>query len=314
MSIYGESPNQFRTRPSAMTLASFALFATLIGTAIGPFFFSLIRSLATQSLRPDYILNLHAPIAANPSLGLYPLHADKIVIGAAIAAAVVGLLTVLFVAVYPASQKIANRLALYTVGTAILGAGVIGPVADLGILRSLSRWKELSELQSGGVIAVLVVIVLVAVVWFERRSISLLGNFFEVGSPLQRLGFWALRIPLPWGAFGLASYLAGWWGGAIAAAGVAAATLADDLVHYPSIRYESLERPKMHEGLAASILVASALTASSCWIFGVPAAGVQPRAVVYEKGRLSIEPVSDLTNRIQEETMPRIEMNWSKEK
>jgi len=295
-------------------LLVFTLLATLIGLLIGPILFSITRTLVTLNLRSDYVFNVHAPLCANPSLGLFPLHSDQIVMGAASAAALVAILTGLFIALYPSSQTVAIRLSLYCTGTATLASGTIGTVADLGLLRSLSRWKEIPEVTSGGVLAAAIVGVLVLVVWFERQTIALLGNLFEVDTPIRRLGLWFLRVPLPWGLFAFASFLSRWWGGMVAAGCIIVATLIDDLIHYPKLRYETLSHTKMHEGLAAVIVFSILLGAGSIWVFGLPSAGLSAKAVVYENGQLSIVPVSDLTNRIQEDTMPRIKMQWSDEK
>jgi hypothetical protein len=295
-------------------LSTFTFLATLFGVALGPLLFSAARTFATRSLRSDYTLNVHAPIGANPSLGLFPLHSDQIVIGAAIAAVAIAVVTIALIAFYPSSQTLANRLGLYTIGTAVLATGSIAAVADLGILRSISRWRELPEPASGGILAAWGILVLLAVVWLERQTISLLGNVFEIDNPVRRLALWALRLPLPWIAFAALCVWSDWWGGAIAAGGVLLATLLDDLVHYPSLRYESLERPRMHEGLAAVLILALITTAGSVWAFGLPAAKRPAQAVVWDDGRISLVPVSELTFRIQEETMPRIEMKWSNEK
>lgn len=314
VSIYGESSNQFRPRPAGWVLVSFTLFSTLIGLALGPLLYSFARTLVTRALRSDYLLNIHAPIGANPAIGLFPLHSNHIVIGALIAVAVVAVLTTAFIAVYPASQTLSSRLALHSIGTATLASGAIATTADLGLLRSLSRWKEISEIASGGTLAGVVLVLLFVVVWLERRMVSLLGNLFETGNPLQRLGLWALRVPLPWTGFGVAAFLSDWWGGIIAAAGVLAATFVDNLVHYPNLRYETLEHPKMYEGLAAAVITAVILGGCSALAFGFPAARLAPKAVVLEAGKVSIVRVSDLTNRIYEQTMPRIDMKWSSDK
>jgi len=295
-------------------LSIFTLLATLIGLLVGPLLFSVTRTLVTLSLRSDYVFNIHAPLCANPSLGLFPLYSNQIVIGAASAVAVVAILTTLFVALYPSSQTVAIRLSLYCVSTGVLAAGAIGTVADLGLLRSLSRWKEIPEIGSGGALAAAVVVLLLIVVWLERQTIALLGNLFEVDTPIRRLGLWFLRIPLPWSLLGIASYLSTWWGGVIAAGGVIAVTLLDDLTHYPTLKYEELSRAKMHEGLTAAIAFSVLLGAGSVWAFGLPSARLAPKAIVYEDGHLTHVPVSELTIRIQEDTMPRIKMKWSNEK
>ncbi len=292
-------------------LVAFGFMTTLIGVAIGPLAFSLTRTMMTQSLRADYLFNVHAPIGANPSLGLYPLHSDQIVIGATVAIAAVSVLTSLFVALYPSSQKLANRLALYSIGTAVVASGAMAQVADLGLLRSLARWKGLSDLASGATLATATLLMLIVIVWFERRAISTLGNLFQIDNPFGRFSLWGLRVPLPWGAFAVLSYLSDWWGGVIASAAVIAATLIDDLIHWPSLRYETLERPKMHEGLTAACIVALLLVGTSVWAFGSPALRLTPRALVIDRDAPALVPVSDLTIRIQEDTMPRIDMKWS---
>jgi hypothetical protein len=295
-------------------MQALALFCTLIGAVLGPLMFSLARTLTTRALRSDYVLNLHAPIGANPSLGLFPLHSNQIVIGAAVAAPVVAVLTVLFIALYPASQKLANRLAILAIGTAVLAAGVMAPVADLALVRALSRWKGLSEIASMGAVAAVIGVALMAIIWLERHVICLLGNLFEVDTPARRLRLWAIRVPLPWGLFAGTCTLADWWGGVIASAGIVVVTLVDDLVHYPARRYESLDHPKMYEGVTAAAIVAIVLGGASAFSFGLPAARLVPRAIVIDSGSVTRVPVSDLTYRIQEETMPRMKMQWSEEK
>lgn len=314
LSIYGEPSTQFRPRPSGPVILVFSLACTIAGSVLGALMFSLARTLATRALRDDYVFSVHAPLGANPSLGLFPLHSHVIVMGAAIAAAAVALVTTLFIAFYPASQKLANRLALDSIGTAVIAVGAVATIADQGLLRAVSRWKELSELESAGALAAAVLALLVVLVWLERRTMSLMGNLFEVDRPSRRMMLWALRVPLPWAAFAGLCTLGRWWGGVIAAAGVILVTLVDDLVHFPALRYEALDRPKMHEGLAGALIAALILGAGSVWAFGLPAAHVTPRALVIEKGSASFVPVSELTNRIQEDVMPRIEMKWSNEK
>jgi hypothetical protein len=314
LSIYGETSTQFRTRPSGIVILAFSLFCTLVGATLGPVLFSLARTLATRALRADYVFNVHAPIGANPSLGLFPIHPNEIVTGAVIAVAAVALLTALFAAFYPASQKVANQLAIDAICAPIVATGCAATLADVGLVRALSRWKELPELASAGMVAAVVFALLLIVVWLERRAISLLGNLFAIDTPANRLLLWALRIPLPWAAFAGLCWATRWWGGVIAAAGVIVLTLVDDLVRFPALRYQTLDRPKMHEGLAAALIAALVLAAGSVWAFGLPAAQIPARALVIEKGSASLVPVSELTNRILEDVLPRIDMKWSNEK
>lgn len=290
---------------------TFAAMSMLIGVVIGPLMFSTGRTLATRSMRSDYPMNVHAPVGANPSLGLFPLHSDDVVIGAVAAAGATAVLVVLFIALYPASQKLANRLAMYAIGTAIIGSGAIAPLTDLGLLRALSRWKGTSELASISILAAADLALLIAIIWFERRTVSTLGNVFTVDRPGQRLLLWIARVPLPWATFGALCWVSDWWGGVIASGGVIAATLVDDLVRYPSLRYETLDRLKMHEGLAAVCIAGIVLCGASLWTFGSPAARIPLRAIVVEDGSARFARVDDLTIEIQEKTMPRIEMKWS---
>jgi hypothetical protein len=321
MTIYGDdSRTAFKPRPHPLRVLLVSAAGFLIGLQIGIFVFSFTQVLAS-SVESNGARPIYAPFAQSPLLPPSPLAPLS---AAAIPPAVTIVAALLIVFLWPAGDSLARRVSPYFVAMAF--ATVVTAVAleseprrwleaDLSLL---AIWRPLA---AGA--AVLVVL------QSERRITQLLGNFYPVRTPLQRIRLWAMRIPLPVLVIAVAA-----WGGpylpmAEAALALLLLTFLLAAASKPPDQFEAVSEYAMREASLIAPLAAIGVVALCLWTFGSPLLGDAPRAVMVGgskfasfEGTASLKKTlrrdADIEIKRQEEEKkakePVIDIRWSKSK
>lgn len=321
MTIYGDdSRTAFKPRPHPLRLLLVSAATFLIGLQVGTFLFSFTQVLAS-GVESNGARPLFAPFAQSPLLPPSPLAAPST---AAIPPAVTICAALLIVFLWPAGDSLARRISPYFVAMAF--ATVVSAVA---LENEPRRWLEadLSLLAIWRPLAAAAAVLVV--IQSERRITQLLGNFYPVRSPLQRIRLWALRIPLPVLFVGIAAWSSRYLPMVEAAVALLLLTWLLAAASRPPDQFEAVTDYPMREAALIAPIVATGVVALCLWTFGSPLLGEAPRAVMVGgskfagfEGTASLKKTlrrdADIEIKRQEEEKkakePVIDIRWSKSK
>lgn len=295
--MYADFDGRYRVRPLRWRVALVSLCHLLLGVTITNGLVSVadVAILRTTPRMPDAWV-----LYATPWLTLKPVlpHIGKegnfeneLLIATG------GLLLLALIAVYlwPARQSISSRLWAVTFGQSLAAFG-----AAIFIFRG---WGDpvLPMYYAAPAMAALICMA------GEWSTNTLLGGYFELESPLQRMSMWALRLLPGLALIAAASYGMQYMTGVIAAAGLAIVTLLANLMKKPGRALERMRNVEMRESAAAMPLIAALVLAGVFFAFGYR----PPRGFVVAGGRVTREPLAGAVKAI-EVPKPVIDIHWSR--
>ena len=294
--MYADFDSRYRPRPLRWRLALISLAHFLLGATItnGLVSFADVVVLRAAPNMPDAWV-----VYATPWLTLkavMPRIVKAYDFTTPLLIATGSLLLVALVAVYlwPARQSIASRAWAVTFGQTLAAfGGAIFP------FRSPDPMPPM--FYAAPVIAA---VICMAGEWSTN---TILGGYYDLESPLQRAGMWAVRI-LP-GTLVLAglSYGAGYMYGVLAAGALAVVTLFANLMKKPGRALEKMRNIEIREAAAAMPLIAAVVVAGAFFVFGYrPAYGI-----VIKGSHVTREPLAAAMKAI-EPPEPVIDIHWSK--
>jgi len=270
MSIYGEFDEQWRPRPALWRLAMvsfchFVLAAWLTSALLSTADMFLMQQAGVKGVWAAYLppwSTLHTAAAGGllaPGQAVdMPVAAERVaeryapmVAGAALVLALI----VLYI--WPVGQSLSSRLFAFALAQslAVFGAASLFRPSLSGVAKPIPyRFAA-------------VVVAALLCMAAEARTNRVLANLFLMDGPLRRAGLWLVRL-FP-ATFALA--FAAWFGGdpavAVAAAGLAMATLFVNLAHRPPQTHEAVNEPLLREAAAAMPFVLVPLLAAAIWAF-----------------------------------------------
>lgn len=274
MTIYGETPQQFRPRPATTTLVLFSTALTLISAWIA----ALVSTLLTMAAGDLRLVEEHAiPLALYPAgphllpgttpvieaarLGITPL---VLLAGAAV------LLTLWPVSTTLSARLSANLFARTLTAAALAQSLGTSPLEWLaGDLSADALWKPVVALGA------------LSLLWRSEVSLHrLLGNLFSLETLPSRAVVWSsISLPqwLTWGILAaLQIHTPSLWTAAVALP----LTLLAACSTTPGSRWEKIDRPRMAEETALMTGLALIATIAGFLTFGVPAFSMERKAVL----------------------------------
>jgi len=294
--MYANYDGRYRARPLRWRIALVSLCHLLLGVTITNALVSLadVAILRTTPRMPDAWV-----LYATPWLTLRPVlpHIAKegnFQTELLIATCVLLLLALVAVYLWPARQSISSRLWAVTFGQSLAAFG-----AAIFIFRG---WADFIAPLDYAAPAIAAVICMAG----EWGTNTLLSGYYDLESPLQRMGMWALRFVPGLALIAFASYGMDYTYGVIAAGGLAIVTLLATLMKKPGRALETMRNIEMRESAAAMPLLTLLVFAGIFFAFGYR----PPRGFVLTGGRVTREPLAGAVKAI-EVPKPVIDIHWS---
>ena len=294
--MYANYDGRYRARPLRWRIALVSLCHFLLGATITNAIVSLgdIAILRSAPKMPDTWI-----VYATPWLTLKPLLPHVVKPGDFINELLIwngGLLLLALIAVYlwPARQSIASRLWSVTFGQTLAAFG-----AAIFVFRGSDAVAPM--FYAAPVIAALICMV------GEWSTNTLLSGYYDLESPLQRLGMWALRVLPGLAAIAAASYGIHYDAGVLAAGAFAGVTLLANLMKKPGRSLETMREIEMREAAAALPVVTALVLAGVFFAFGYQ----PPRGVVIAGGHVTRQPLAGAVKTV-EPPKPVIDIHWSR--
>lgn len=317
MTIYDGNSQQFQPRASLAVLSLVSTSIFILAVVITPLIAGALESLLAGISGWPGPLILHAPPASLPQeIYAYWSEESWLIWGPAIVASSCAVIGVMMIFLWPTDQKLATRLFAHGLATKLVLFGFVarGLDAKTAVFMQPALWMILCVAMGAFL-----------VMRFERRSLALLKNLYEVDTPAKRIALWAARM-VP-GLVLIAIFCAfnRYLPGIYASALGLGATFLEAVSHQPKRSFERLGNPRMQEAAVTLPIFALGLLAVSVYIFGSPAhSAFRPRAlVISSEPSVSIEPLSLARTRYSwhppkpEPETPeekKIDIRWSKPK
>lgn len=312
MTIYGESMEQFRPRPSLVALGFTSLAAVLISVVATSLLVSLLQLAIRLALEPATVPFLFVPFGSSPYFPAGTPAAARAILGSMFACAA---LAALSVRLWPTEQTLASRLFVYLLSTVLVTAGCLAPALSAGTFEAVAAATSVVTL------AWMVLIVAIAsfVLFRLQRNLSgLMSNFFSMLTPWGRLVLWSVMIAPGFLLVAGICLLSGYRAGAYAFLAAGALTAFECLSHVPQERFETLSEPHLREPAATLPLIAAALIGVSLYYFGSPLIGKPPSVMLFGKARpefVDLEKTSlNRKPETEDEKKAKTEIRWSKDK
>lgn len=294
--MYANFDSRYRPRPLRWRIALVSLCHFLLGATITNAIVSLgdIAIVRAAPKMPDTWI-----IYATPWLTLKSLLPRVVKAGDFTTELLIwngGLLLLALVAVYlwPARQSIASRLWSVTFGQALAAFG-----GAIFVFRGGD--PVLPMFYAAPVIAAVIVMA------GEWSTNTLLSGYYDLESPLQRIGMWALRVLPGLGVIAALSYGVHYDFGVLAAGAFAAVTLLANLMKRPGRSMETMREIEMREAAAAMPFVTALVLAGVFFAFGYQ----PPRGYVIADGHVTRQPLAGAVKTI-EPPKPVIDIHWSR--
>ncbi|HUF18306.1 MAG TPA: hypothetical protein VMS12_09720 [Thermoanaerobaculia bacterium] len=317
MTIYDGNSQQFQPRASLAVLSLVSASIFVLALVITPLAASALEAgLAAASGWPGPLI-LHSPPASHAEeIYSYWREDSWLRAGPAVTAAGCAVLGLLLMYFWPTDQKMATRLFVHGLATMLVLFGFVAPGLDDRTATVIPPTLWMILCVSAGAWLLM---------RFERRTLALLKNLYEVDTPGKRLTIWSARF-LP--AFALIAILCAfnqYLPGVYASLIGIAATFLETISHQPTRSFERLGNPRMQEAAVTLPILAIGLLAVSIYVFGAAAhPAFQPRALVISaQPSVSIEPLALVRSRytwhppkVEPEAPeePKIDIRWSKPK
>src|SRR5436305_1517507 len=235
--MYANYDGRYRARPLRWRIALVSLCHILLGVTITNALVSIadVAILRTTPRMPDAWV-----LYATPWLTLKPVlpHITKegnFQSELLIATGALLLLALVAVYLWPARQSISSRLWAVTFGQSLATFG-----AAIFVFRG--GWGEALIPPMYYAAPVIAVLICMAGEWSTN---TLLSGYYDLESPLQRMGMWALRLLPGLALIAVASYGINYTFGMIAAAGLAGVTLLANLMKKPGRALETMREIEM---------------------------------------------------------------------
>ena len=296
--MYANYDSRYRTRPQRWRIALVSLCHFLLAVTVTNAIVSIgdIAILRAAPNMPDTWV-----IYATPWLTLKPVlphivkahdFTNELLLWTG------GLLLLAVIAIYlwPARRSIASRLWAVTLGQSLAAFG-----GAIFVFRGVSNDPIPPMFYAAPAIAAIICIT------GEWSANTLLGGYFELDSPMQRLGMWALRVLPGLAAIAFLSYFIHYEFGVIASGGLAAITLLANLMKKPSRSMETMREIEMREAAAAMPFIVALILTGVFFAFGYR----PPYGFVYTRGRILRQPLATAVNAI-EPPKPVIDIHWSR--
>lgn len=274
MTIYGESPDQFRPRPRGGTLVVFSLAVTLLAAWLAALISATVTTAAAGlRLAGEAGFPLFLSPAGNLLLpGTTALTEDPRL---AVAPLLLIVLALVLLTVWPTGSSLGSRLSSRLIARVFALAALTA-----SLTRSPADWLA-GELSASGMWRPAVALAALLVLWRGELSVrNLLGGVFDASTPQRRLRLWLL-VSLPqyllWALLGLGQSSAdGAWAAVYAIlVSVLAATAGQSAGHW-----ERVDRPRLVEDTILAGACALLVTVAGYGIFGLPALAPRSHAVV----------------------------------
>src|SRR4051812_5897257 len=256
--MYANYDSRYRARPLRWRIALVSLCHILVGVTITNALVSIadVAILRTTPRMPDAWV-----LYATPWLTLKPVlpHITKegnFQSELLIATGVLLLLALVAVYLWPARQSIASRLWAVTFGQTLAAFG-----AAIFVFRANSD-PIAPMFYAAPAIAALICMA------GEWSTNTLLSGYYDLESPMQRMGMWAIRLLPGVALIAVASYGINYMFGVIAAAGLAGVTLLANLMKKPARALETMREIEMREAAAAMPVITALLLAGMFFVFG----------------------------------------------
>lgn len=312
MTIYGESMEQFRPRPSLAALGFTSLATVLISLVATSLLVSLLQLAVRMTLDGTTVPFLFVPFGSSPYFPAgTPAAAWGILGSMACCAALAGLCVWL----WPTEQTLASRLFVYLLSMVLVTAGCIAPALTSGTFDAAAAATSIVT----PAWTVLVLGIASFLLFRLQRNLSgLMSNFFSMVTPWRRLVLWSVMIAPGFLLAAAISFLSGNRPGAYAFLIAAALTAFECLSHVPPERFETLKEPHLREPAATLPLIAAVLIGVSLYFFGSPLLGKPSSVMLFGKSRAEFADLEKTSlnkkPETEEEKKSRIEIRWSKDK
>jgi len=296
--MYSDFDSRYRPRPQRWRIALVSFCYFILGVTITNAIVSLgdIAILRAAPRMPDVWV-----IYATPWLTLKPVlphivkaydFTTELLIWTG------GLLLLALVAGYlwPARQAIGSRLWSVTFGQTLAAFG-----GAIFVFRGSSSDPVPPMFYAAPVIAAAICMA------GEWSTNTLLGGYYDLQSPLQRLGMWAIRVLPGLAAIAAASYGIHYDFGVLAAGALAGVTLLANLMKRPGRSMETMREIEMREAAAAMPFIAAIVLAGVFFAFGYR----PPRGFVIAGGEITRQPLASAVKTI-EPPKPVIDIHWSR--
>jgi hypothetical protein len=294
--MYANFDGRYRARPLRWRIALVSLCHVLLGVTITNAIVSIgdVAILRSAPKMPDTWI-----VYATPWLTLQPLLPRAVKAGDFINELMIwngGLLVLALVAVYlwPARQSIASRLWSVTFGQTLAAFG-----AAIFVFRGSAPVAPM--FYAAPVVAVVIVMM------GEWSTNTLLSGYYDLESPLQRIGMWALRVLPGLAVIAAASYGIHYDSGVLAAGAFAGVTLLANLMKKPGRSMETMREIEMREAAAALPVITALVLAGVFFAFGYQ----PPRGFVIADGHVTRQPLAGAVKTI-EPPKPVIDIHWSR--
>ena len=295
--MYANYDSRYRARPLRWRIALVSLCHVLLGVTITNALVSIadVAILRTTPRMPDAWV-----IYATPWLTLKPILPHITKAGdfqneLLITTGVLLLLALVAVYLWPARQSISSRLWAVTFGQSLAAFG-----AAIFVFRG---WGDVIPPMYYAAPAIAALICMAG----EWGTNTLLSGYYDLESPMQRMGMWALRLFPGLALVAAASYGMDYTYGVLAAGGLAIVTLLANLMKKPGRALETMRNIEMRESAAAMPLITLLVFAGVFFAFGYRPA----RGFVVAGGRVTREPLAGAVKAI-EVPKPVIDIHWSR--
>lgn len=312
MTIYGESIEQFRPRPSLLALGVTSLAAVLISLVITSLVISLSQLIGRFMLDRETVPFLFVPFGGSPWFPPGTPAAAWSIVGTMAACLALAAFTIWL---WSTEQTLASRLFVYLLSMVLLTVGCIAPALTPGVFEAAATatnvvppaWMVLTL----GISAFLLF-------RLQRNLSALMSNFFSMVTPWSRVVLWSIMIVPGFLLAACMCLLSGYGPGAWALAAAAVLTAFECLSHVPPERFETLKEPHLREPAATLPLLAAGLIGASLYFFGSPLIGKPPSVMLFGKTRPEfVELEKTALNRkplTEGEKKSQIQIRWSKDK
>jgi hypothetical protein len=299
--MYSDFDHRYRPRPLRWRIALVSFCQFILGVTITNALVSIgdVAVLRAAPNMPDSWV-----IYATPWLTLKPV-LPRIVkahdFTTELLIATGGLLLLALIASYlwPARQSIASRLWSVTLGETLAAFG-----GAIFVFRGNTTDPIPPMFYAAPLIAA---IICMAGEWSTN---TLLGGYYDLESPLQRMGMWALRVLPGLAVIAAASYGIHYESGVLVAGALAAVTLLANLMKKPGRALETMRVIEMREAAAAMPFITALVLAGVFFAFGYR----PPNGFVYAGGHITRQPLATAVKAVEPPPPPKpvIDIHWSR--
>ena len=294
MTIYGESSEGFRVRPSGSVLFLVSTAQLVLCFQLAALAIAVVDTLVAFRSGWEEVIVVYAPFAADPMSPFFisPPLDTLYLLAEPIVAATALTLSLVLILLWPSGPSLATRLMIHNLAMTLVTLGALSlAIEENGFVNATVRtpvglwaWR----IGVGG-------LGLIVAILIERRANRLLANVFHADHAAERLRLWTLRIPTPLLAVAGLAWINGYPALTWASLAAIVITFLEATIHTVHPGYERIDDPLLRKAVVLTPLATLVIVGAATVLFGMKGAHLTNRVLEIEGGRGVIhEPVDDL--------------------